>query len=213
MQKILFVLTVILTFTSCDTNSIKQMQTIDFSDIAPQQLRDSSVTLHAKASSGLPVLFLSLDTEIAVIDGDIAVFKQAGTVNIVAIQSGNDQFFEAINVTRQLIIRDWDPNKKTQEISFELPAEWKISRDGQLLKPNATASSGLPVSYILSSEEYGRFVNPKTVYFYHAGEGGTSPSEIYNITVSIIASQNGNDEYNPADNVKQTIQVIGDVFH
>jgi hypothetical protein len=198
---------------ACNKDEGKQTQSIDFGDIAPQLLRDGSVTLQAKASSGLPVFFSSWNTETAVIEGDRVVFKQAGKVNIIAYQPGDERFYEAPEITRQLVIRDWDPDRKTQEITFELPAEWKISRDGQLFKLNAVASSGLPVSYVLASEEYGYLLNLNTVYFYHAGEGGTSGSATYNVTVSITASQGGNDEYNPADNVERIIRVIGDVFH
>jgi hypothetical protein len=199
--------------TACATNDGKQPQSIDFAEITPQLLRDSSLQLHAVASSGLPVSFASWNPEIAAIEGDTAVFKQAGTVNIIAYQPGNEQYYEAPEITRSLLIRDWDPGKKTQTIRFELPAEWKISRDYQILRLTATASSGLPVSYVLSSEKYGRFISDDRVYFYHAGEGGTSAVTTYNAQVIIIASQNGNDEYNPADNVERAIRVIGDVFH
>jgi hypothetical protein len=197
---------------ACNKDDGKQMQSINFGEITPQLLRNGSVALQATASSGLPVLFSSWDTEIAVIEGDRAVFRQAGKVNIIASQPGNDRFHEAPEITQQLLIRDWDPNKKTQEITFELPADWRLSRDGQQLKLYAVASSGLPVSYVLGSKAYGRFLTASTVYFYHAGEGGT-PRVAYDVQISITASQIGNDEYNPADNVERTIRVIGDVFH
>jgi hypothetical protein len=213
MKQILWILTGIMIFAACDTNEGKKTQSIDFGEIAPQQLRDGFLQLQATASSGLPVAFASWDTTIAVIENDKALFLQTGVVSIIAYQPGNEQFYEAPEITRQLIVRDWDPDKKTQEITFELPGEWKISRDGQLFKLNAVASSGLPVSYVLASKEYGRFLNANTVYFYHAGEGGTPSTAAYDATVSITASQIGNEEYNPADNVERTIRVIGDVFH
>jgi hypothetical protein len=207
---ILSCLAVIL--SACSKDDGKQTQSIEFGEIAPQLLRDGSVKLHATASSGLPVLFSSLDTETVTVEGDRAVFRQAGKVNIIAGQPGNDRFHEAPEVTRQLLIRDWDPDKKIQTVDFELPADWRLSRDGQQLKLYAVASSGLPVSYVLATKAYGRFLTAGTVYFYHAGESGT-PRIAYDVQISIIASQIGNDEYNPADNVERTIRVIGDVFH
>jgi hypothetical protein len=207
-------LAVIIIFTACDnTDNQKQTQSIDFAEITSQLLRDGSLQLHATASSGLPVSFANWNTEIASIEGDKVIFKQAGKVNITAYQPGNEQYYEAPEITRQLLIRDWDPGKKIQTIDFELPADWKLSRDGQQLKLNAVASSGLPVSYVLSTEKYGFLLTAGMVYFYHAGEGSTSNEVVYDVQISIIASQIGNDEYNPADNVERTIRVIGDVFH
>jgi hypothetical protein len=121
-------------------------------------------------------------------------------------------------MARQLLIHDWDPNKKIQEISFELPAEWKLSKDYQRVELNAAASSGLPVSYSLSTDMYGRILagsgsRPAYLYLYHAGEGGAPGDKIYEVNIVVTASQSGNDEYNPADNVERTIHVIGDVFH
>lgn len=213
MKKTVILLLLLEWMASCMPGEDKETQRIDFADIAPQQLRDGSLLLQATASSGLPVLFSCWDPEIAVIEGDRAVFRHAGRVDIIACQPGNEQYYEAPDITRQLVIRDWDPNKKTQEISFELPDEWKISRDGQLLRLKAVASSGLPVSYVLTSEKYGWILSSGIVYFYHAGEGDVPGDSFYNVRVSIIASQAGDDEYNPADNVERTIRVTGDVFH
>lgn len=200
-------------FTACDKDGGKQTQTIDFGEIAPQQLRDGSLRLQAVASSGLQVQFASWDETVAVIEGDRVRFLQAGTVNITAYQSGNDRFYEAPEILRRLIIRDWDPDKKMQEIAFELSAELKISRDGQMIRLNAVSSSGLPVAYTLESTKYGRLLSDNTLYMYHAGEGGTPGDKAYDVQITVVASQGGNDEYNPADNVIRTMRVIGDVFH
>ena len=208
-------MTGILIFAACEAGIQKQEQSIDFGEIAPQQLRDGYLQLQATASSGLPVSFAVRDSRIAVIEGDRAIFKQADKVDIVAYQPGNEQFYEAPEITRTLLIRDWDPNKQTQEISFELPASWQLSRDYQRVELTATASSGLPVSYSLSTDIYGRILTGSRtyLYFYHAGEGSVPGDKIYDVTIIVTASQEGNDTYNPADNVERPIYVIGDVFH
>ncbi|MDR3338936.1 MAG: hypothetical protein LBT25_02365 [Candidatus Symbiothrix sp.] len=207
---LLFCLAVIL--SACENSDVKQTQTIEFEEIPPQQLRDGFLQLQAKSSSGLPVSYGSWDTTIAVIENDKIQFLQAGVVDIIAYQQGDEQFYEAPQITQQLIIRDWDPNKKTQTISFDLPAEWRLSQDGTAVALKATASSGLPVSFVLSSKEYAS-LSTTYLYFYHAGENGTSSNVAYNTRIFITASQSGNDEYNPADNVTKSIHVVGDVFH
>jgi hypothetical protein len=218
MKRIFWMLTGVALLAACSAGDEKQTQSVDFGDIPPQQLRDGFLELRATASSGLPVYYASWDTAIADIDGNKALFRQAGAVDIIACQPGNEHFYEAPNVTQRLLIRDWDASKKTQEIiSFDLPAEWQLSRDGTIVALKAEASSGLPVSFALSTSKYG-FLSSRTpyLYLYHAGEGGQLTGEerlFYDAKIAVVASQVGNDEYNPADNVEKVIHVIGDVKH
>lgn len=216
IKQTLLLLTGLMFFTACDTNNEKQAQYIEFEEIAPQQLRDGFVQLQATASSGLPVAFVCWDTTIAVITDEKAHFRKPGIVGITAIQPGNDQFYEAPSIKRQLNIRDWDPNKENQTITnFELPTDWILSRDGILVPLKATASSGLPVSYVLSATRYGFIPDnpPYYLYLYHAGENGIPNYVVYTAQISVVASQSGNDKYNPADNVTKTMRVTGDVNH
>jgi hypothetical protein len=213
MKRILWIFTLTTILSACETGDGKQTQAIDFGEIAPQQLQDGFLLLRATASSGLPVFFESQDSSIVVINGNKAEFLQTGLANITACQPGNEQFYEAPQIKRQLRIRDWDPSKKTQEISFDLPAEWKLSRDYQIVPLEASASSGLPVNFTLSSTKYGHILSSNKLYLYHAGEGGTRYDIAYDVNITVTASQAGNEEYNPADNVANTIHVIGDVFH
>ena len=193
---------------------IRQEQTIAFEEIAPQLLRDGSVQLKAAASSGLPVTFVSANENIATVEDDRAVFHAAGRTLIYAVQRGNDNFYEAPDVSQSLLVRDWDPNKKTQTIDFELPAVWQISVNGQMLALNAAASSGLPVKYSVSGANVGRILNNTSIFYvYHAGEAGCDFRDKYTTTVTFSASQDGNDEYNPADNVTRQIRIFGDVLH
>lgn len=191
---------------------IKREQTVYFEEIAPQLLRDGSVQLKAAASSGLPVTFVSADENIATVEDDRAVFHAAGSTLIYAIQRGNGDFYEAPDVSQNLLVRDWDRTKKTQTITFELPAVWQISYEGQIITLEAVASSGLPVAYTLQGEPIGRLLGANILYVYHGGEGNTYYNG-YNIVISIIASQEGNGEYNPADNVTRQIRIFGDELH
>jgi hypothetical protein len=209
-KKIVFLVFAAFALSACNSDT-KQEQSIYFEEIAPQMLKDGSVRLKATASSGLPVVFVSDNTDIVTVEGDRAVFHAVGKVKIYATQPGNDEFYEAPNIFQQLLIHDWDPNKKTQTIRFELPSEWKLSSDGTILSLNATATSGLPVKFTFSGPEAG-FIASGFLYLYHGGESSEFPGK-YDTKITIIASQEGNDEYNPADNVEREMHIIGDVIH
>ncbi|KAA6300480.1 MAG: hypothetical protein EZS26_003370 [Candidatus Ordinivivax streblomastigis] len=207
-----FLLFAAVAFSACNPEDTKREQNIYFEDIAPQILRDSLVQLKATASSGLPVVFGSGNTNIVTIEGDRAVFHAEGKVYVYASQPGNDEFYEAPNIFHQLVIRDWDPNKKAQTIHFELlPSEWKLSRDGIYLSLSATATSGLPVKFTFSGPKVG-FISNSTLFLFHGGESPEFP-DTYNVTITIIASQEGNDEYNSSDNIERKMHIIGDVLH
>jgi hypothetical protein len=199
---------------ACDRGEVRREQSIYFEEIPPQLLVNGGVQLNATASSGLPVTFISETPGIASIEGSRAVFHAAGNVRIYAVQRGNEGFFEAPDVFRPLLIRDWDVNKKNQTIEFELPATWQLSRDGTMVSLKAVASSGLPVRFTLGGGPNPGFLSSsgEILFLYHGGETPAFPNK-YDITLTIVASQDGNDEYNPADNVEGSMRIIGDVLH
>jgi hypothetical protein len=204
MKKTVYIFTsLLIMLTACDSSRDKSPQTIEFGEIAPQNLTDSSLQLQAKASSGLPVTFVSSNTQIAVINGNIAEFVASGDVYITAGQAGNESFYEAPNVIRALNIRNWDPNKKTQVISFELPEKW--SNDSPPLPLVASSTSGLPVKFT-ASDWKATVTGDNLLILYH----GTYTYDTY---IDITASQGGNSEYNPAENVVRTIRAVGEGTH
>lgn len=191
--------------SACEDGIVKETQYITFSAIPSQNLMDSTYQLAATATSGLPITYMSSNDTVATIDsmGKIS-FKTTGVVEIKALQSGNDDYYEAPSITRTLKIRGWDSNKKDQTISFDLVSEWRISK-GTVLELDATSSSGLPITYT-SSNDIMAWVNGGRVTLYHG-------TKTYDITVYITASQVGNDIYNPAENVVRELHVIGDQTH
>lgn len=199
MKRIIFLLCgILLTAIACKKESGKKTQTIEFGEIAPQILKNGSLSLKAQASSGLPVIFESTNTAIVTINGNTAVFLKSGVVNVVARQPGNEQYYEASYVTRSLSILDWDPNKKTQTISFELPESWTNEGPLQL---EATATSGLPVTFT-SDNSKGEINENNQLLLYHG-------TETYDVYINITASQKGDSFYNPANNVVKTIHALG----
>ncbi|MDR3184692.1 MAG: T9SS type A sorting domain-containing protein [Prevotellaceae bacterium] len=85
----------------------KADQTIDFPDVPiPLLLSGGSYTLQATATSGLPVTYTSSNLDIADVDGATLLLKQAGTVTVTAIQTGDENYNPAPDVSRQVIIAE-----------------------------------------------------------------------------------------------------------
>ena len=65
---------------------------------------------------------------------------------------------------------------------------------------------------MFQGEKAGYFISENEFYVYHGGESSTF-REKYETDIIIIAYQEGDMEYNPAENVSKTIHIIGDVLH
>jgi hypothetical protein len=207
IKKTLFLLWTAAGLLSCDIKDPKAFQSISFEEIPLQNLMDSTYVLIATASSGLPVTFTGSNDSVAVIQADNRVkFITPGTVSITAHQAGNDIFHEAPSITREMVIKNRDPNKLDQVIVFDLISQQKVS-ENPLIILEATASSGLPVKFTSSNETAG-IISGNYLNLQHSYTDAP-----YDITIQITASQEGNDQYNPADNVVRSIRVIGDVIH
>ncbi|MDX2191426.1 MAG: fibronectin type III domain-containing protein [Bacteroidota bacterium] len=167
-----------------------QNQTITFSPIPNKLTSSSAFTIHAYASSGLPVSFTVISGPATITDSTVYLTGVPGNVVIQANQLGNSQYNAApavnqsFNVTsstllNQSITFDPIPNKSTSSPSFIL---------------NATATSGLPVSFTLISGPAN--ISGNTVIL--TGSTGT---------VIIQANQAGNGSYNAAPSVNQSFNV------
>jgi hypothetical protein len=74
----------------------KLQQTIEWSDLdLDVELSESPLLLVATATSGLPVSFLSSNSDVASISGNQLTLHKVGTVTITALQPGNEQWNEA----------------------------------------------------------------------------------------------------------------------
>ena len=187
--------------TACDPEEKKENQTITFDEL-PALSEGSEYTLSATASSGLPVSFRSTDAAYAAVEGNTLKALKSGVISIAAYQPGDDTYYEAPEIRRLLNITAYDPDKKEQTITFKLDVdEWKISQGALGLKGYATSSSGLPVTFS-SSRESAATVNANGELNIVFG--------IEKQTITIYANQQGNDEYNPAKTVSQTLSVVCD---
>jgi hypothetical protein len=199
MRYLKFLFIVLVLFTSCgEKNNGKQEQTISFGNLLPHNLSEGAFELTATASSGLPVSFASSNSSIASINGNTVTLRAKGTVEITASQPGNDEYFEAPNIVRSLIINeDNNPDKSDQTITFTLSvSEWTYGSGDLILE--ATASSGLPV--VFSSDYPYVSITGNVLRLTYEGVH-------YDANATITASQPGNDEYNAAPNVSRTLHV------
>jgi len=161
-------------------------QQISFLPIPPKHLAEGSFVLEATATSGLPVSYSVSNTAVATINDNVVTLLTSGTVDITATQGGNNEYNAAPEVVQKLII------KQPQTITFNaLPAGLAI---GTSIALDATASSGLPVSYAVA--------NPAV-----ATIAGNTMTIVGGGTTDVTATQPGNDEYEAAEAVVQKLVV------
>jgi len=83
-------------------------QSITFPMLEKKKIGDASFPLNAITSSGLPISYVSSNTDVAVIlEGDIHILS-AGTSLITASQSGNNEYAAASDAIRRLTVIEED---------------------------------------------------------------------------------------------------------
>jgi endonuclease/exonuclease/phosphatase family metal-dependent hydrolase len=164
--------------------SVKADQAITFSALPAKTFGDAAFTLSAFSTSGLPISYTSSDATIASISGNTVTILKAGTVNITAIQTGDNSYNAAPSEVQPLVI-----NKANQQIIFAAISEKQFGDAPFAL--NANTTSGLPITFTaLTSNKVTIANNQATIV-----AGGR---------VIIVASQTGNANYNAAASVSQT---------
>ncbi len=161
-------------------------QTITFPAIPNHTVTDAPFTISATASSSLPVT-LAVMSGPATIAGNTVTLTGAGTVVILATQPGNTNYTAATPVTQSFIV-----SLATQTITFPaIPGH--VFGDAPFTLA-ATASSGLPITYTVTSGP--ATISGNTVTLTGAG------------TVIIQAAQPGNTTYAAATSVNQSFIVL-----
>ena len=113
-------------------------QSITFPALAAKGFLDAPFIPSATATSGLPVSFLSTNTNVAATNGRVITIVGQGETNIIAYQTGNTQYYGAYPVTQTLRV-----NKGKQVITFgNIP----VQTVGVPFQFEASTNSGLPVS-------------------------------------------------------------------
>jgi hypothetical protein len=164
---------------------VKIDQTITFETLINKTYGDMPFTLKGAATSGLPVSF-KITSGAATIKDNLVTLTGSGSVTIEASQEGNITYKTAASV-----LQTFEVSKASQTIAFGILA---AKRFGDVpFSINPAASSGLPVSLKVVS-------GPATI-------AGSLISVLGSGTVTVEASQPGNDRYNPASIVKQSFFV------
>lgn len=177
---------------------VKAAQTIAWNDELPAKATvGTKIKLEATTTSGLPVSFKSSDESVAnvsVIGGEqYLICKKAGDVDIIAYQEGNKNYEAAPNETRNLTIV-----KTAQTITWlsELPTETTV---GTKIKLEATATSGLPVSFKSSDESVASISSTGGAYYLICKKAGY---------VDVTAYQDGDDKYEAAPYEEYNLRVV-----
>ena len=169
-------------------------QIITFNSIPDKLTTDGAFAVTASATSGLPVTFSILAGPASINNNIISLNGQVGTVIIKASQAGNEQYLPASSIDRffKVAAPVDDPEPIAQTITFN-PIDDKLTTDASFTV-NATASSGLPVSLSILS-------GPATIVNNQITLTGTEG------TVIINASQAGDTQYLPAQNINRSFSV------
>ena len=181
-------LTQTTSFALTVTASTPKSQTITFNAI-PAQKVGTTITVSASASSGLPVTFSLIPNGNCSISGNAVTFLNTGNCGIVANQAGNASYAAAPAVG-QVVVVNSAPSPQT--ITFNGIAAQKV---GTSLTLSATASSGLPVTFVVAVANGTCSISGNVVKFLNAGACG------------VIATQTGNGSYLAAPAVGQVISV------
>jgi len=171
-------------------------QVIDF----PAQLDQSylpggsfSISPEATASSGLPVTYASTTPAVCTISGSIVSFVSTGTCIITADQAGDSMFNPAPQVSQSITIVAAILNDQT--INFPMQGNQVYKANGSFsINPEATASSGLPVSYSSQTPAVCS-VSGKIITMVALGN------------CNIAADQAGNASFSPAPQMVQSIAI------
>jgi len=163
----------------------KADQTITFAAIAPKTLIDTDFDPAATASSGLAVTYSSNNTGVATIVAGKVHIVGIGTAKITATQLGNANYNPAATLQQDIVV-----SKAAQTITFAAIPNLNTNVTHTLV---ATSSSGLPVTFTVSDTK--ARVSGGTLTTFTAG------------TVTVTATQAGNDTYAAATAVTRTFTI------
>lgn len=82
----------------------KASQSITFGELAAATVGDEPLTLSGEASSGLAVVYVSSNTEVAIVEGNSLIIVGDGEATITASQGGNVNYSAAEEISQPLVV-------------------------------------------------------------------------------------------------------------
>ena len=156
---------------------------------SPAHLSGPGYEVAVRSTSGLGVTLVSATTPVCQVEGSTVTFSAVGTCTIEALQAGDHEFGPAASVRQSFAV---EPGLQT--ITFLTTPPASPVAGGPAYDVNATASSGLPVTLTSST--------PAVCTL-----GGSAVSFIAPGTCTVEARQEGNDDWEPAAAVRQSMTV------
>jgi hypothetical protein len=153
---------------------IRATQAITFPAIPSTPFSTGSITLNATASSGLTVTYTSTTSPVCTVSGNTVTLLTGGTCGIAATQPGNGDYAAAPAVGRIFSV-----TRVTQTITFPAIPSTPLSAGPITLA--ATASSGLPVTYV-STTPLVCTITASTANLLAAGTCGIEAKQLGNVT-------------------------------
>jgi len=165
----------------------KGNQTITFNPLPSKKFGEADFSLSATTSSILPITFQSSDPSIASITGATVSVHKAGVVTITASSAGDANYNVAADVSQLLTI-----SKADQTITFN--SLEPVTQDAPPFLLAASSDSNLPITYSSDNASVATILGNMVTII---GGGSTN----------IIASQEGNENYNAAVSVSRQLTV------
>jgi hypothetical protein len=167
-------------------------QSITFDSIGVYNYGDSAIILHASSTSGLPVIFTSLNEDIATVSGDTLQIIGTGTALIVASQPGNIEYRPAIDIQKPAVIN---------KVKLAITADDLIKASGNeyLFTGNEFSALGLKYNDEVYSSD---FVSP--------GSLADAPPGVYVLSVN-NATGKGLENYNITYNDGRLVVIANSV--
>lgn len=162
-------------------------QTIAFGALSDQPFGTPPFSVHATATSGLPVSFASATTSVCSVSQSVVTLVALGVCTIQATQAGNSNYAPAAPVTQSFLVAQGNQTITFGALSNQMFGAAPFS-------VNATATSGLVVSLASTT------TSVCSVF-------GTIITLVAVGTCTIQATQAGNVNYTAAPPVSQSFQV------
>ena len=165
----------------------KAVQEITFGALPSKTYGDAPFELNKVSNKNLPITYTSSDSAVAIVAENVVTIHKPGTATITATQAGDAYYLAAEPVVQTLIV-----NKANQSINF--PALESRAFDSGDFELPLKSDKGLTIAYESSNTDVATVEN-NIVHITGAG------------TTEIIANQAGNEYYNPASSVSQSLTI------